>query len=143
MAAVIILIVLGTTIWVAFDASSIGAGKRSGTTGPAAWFLFCLLLWIVGFPVYLANRSKIKAAAALAGAAHPNDTNLTVVGPLPPPQPVWPPGPTAHGQQQLYWDGTGSGTASRADELTKLDALRQSGALSQEEFDAEKVKLLS
>jgi hypothetical protein len=33
--------------------------------------------------------------------------------------------------------------ASKADELTKLDALRQSGALTQEEFDAEKVKLLS
>jgi hypothetical protein len=29
-----------------------------------------------------------------------------------------------------------------ADELTKLDALRQSGVLSQEEFDAEKAKLL-
>ena len=32
---------------------------------------------------------------------------------------------------------------STADELIKLDALRQSGALSQEEFDAAKAKLLS
>ena len=31
---------------------------------------------------------------------------------------------------------------SKADELAKLDALRQSGVLSQEEFDAEKAKLL-
>jgi hypothetical protein len=32
---------------------------------------------------------------------------------------------------------------SKADELAKLDALRQSGVLSQEEFDAEKAKLLA
>src|ERR1039458_2856040 len=32
---------------------------------------------------------------------------------------------------------------SIADELAKLDALRQSGVLTQEEFDAEKAKLLA
>jgi hypothetical protein len=32
---------------------------------------------------------------------------------------------------------------TRIDDLLKLDALRQSGALTQEEFDAEKAKLLS
>jgi hypothetical protein len=31
---------------------------------------------------------------------------------------------------------------TRADELFKLDALRKSGVLTQEEFDAEKAKLL-
>ena len=143
MAAVIIIIVLGTSIWVAFDASSIGAGRRSGTTGPAAWFLFCLLLWIVGFPVYLANRSKIKAAAALAGAAHPDGATPTAVGPVPTsPPPAWPPDLTSQGQQ-LYSEGAISGAASKADELTKLDALRHSGALSEDEFAALKAKLLS
>jgi hypothetical protein len=142
MAAVVIIIVLGTSIWVAFDASSIGAGKRSGTTGPAAWFLFCLLLWIVGFPVYLANRSKIKAAAALAGAAHPVGATPTAVGPILTPPPAWPPDLTAQ-DQQLYSEGTTSGVASKTDELTKLDALRQSGALSPDEFAALKAKVLS
>jgi hypothetical protein len=37
----------------------------------------------------------------------------------------------------------GLGNATRIDDLVKLDALRQSGALTQEEFDAEKAKLLS
>ena len=142
MEAVIIIIVLGTSIWVAFDASSIGAGKRSGTTGPAAWFVFCLLLWIVGFPVYLASRSKIKTAAALADTTHPDSTNPTTVRPLPTSPPVWPPYPNVRGQQ-LYSEGITSGAASRADELVKLDALRQSGVLSDEEFAAEKAKLLS
>ena len=32
---------------------------------------------------------------------------------------------------------------SRADELVKLDALRQSGALTQEEFEREKARLLA
>jgi hypothetical protein len=36
----------------------------------------------------------------------------------------------------------GLGSASRIDDLVKLDALRQSGALTQEEFNAEKAKLL-
>ena len=36
----------------------------------------------------------------------------------------------------------GLGNATRIDYLVKLDALRQSGALTQEEFDAEKAKVL-
>jgi hypothetical protein len=34
------------------------------------------------------------------------------------------------------------GVLSKADELVKLDALRKSGVLSQEEFESEKAKLL-
>jgi hypothetical protein len=144
-AVVIFLVVICTSIWVAIDASSIGA--RSGLVkglagmGPAGWFFCCLLLWIVGFPLYLAKRSEIKSAAATsnvavssaASAGHmPN--NLTA-------GPEWYPNPTQG--QQAYWEGTASSVASKADELTKLDALRQSGVLSQEEFDAEKAKLLT
>jgi hypothetical protein len=40
------------------------------------------------------------------------------------------------------WYADGSGVNSKADELVKLDALRQSGVLSQAEFDAEKAKVL-
>jgi hypothetical protein len=105
--------------------------------------LFCLLLWIVGFPVYLANRSKIKAAAAMAGAARPDGAIPTVVRPIPTSPPtVWSPNPAAQGKQN-YSGSAISGTATKADELTKLDALRQSGALSQDEFAALKAKLLS
>lgn len=56
------IIVIGTSIWVAIDASSIGVkkGQISGVAdmGPVGWFFVCLLLWIVGFPFYLSKRGE-------------------------------------------------------------------------------------
>jgi len=61
-------ICLASSLWVWFDARAIGAerGLVSGIAdmGPLGWFLSSLLLWIVAFPLYLASRSKIKAAAS-------------------------------------------------------------------------------
>lgn len=60
----IMFIVLGSSIWVLFDAYAIGAkkGQLTGITnnGPWGWFFGCLLLWIVILPCYLANREDIK-----------------------------------------------------------------------------------
>jgi hypothetical protein len=140
--ALLYLVVIGTSIWVAVDASSIGA--RSGLVkgfagmGPAGWFFCCLLLWIVGFPLYLAKRSEIRAAAVASRVAAGSGSQL----PNNPIAPSRSPNSIVEGQQ-VYWEGTASSVASKADELTKLDALRQSGVLSQEEFDAEKAKLLA
>ncbi len=58
------LIVVGTSIWVLIDAKSIGVEKGQieglGNMGPWGWFFACLLLWIGGFPFYLAKRSEYK-----------------------------------------------------------------------------------
>jgi hypothetical protein len=147
MAAVVViwLVIIGTSIWVAIDASNIGAHKGLvkglGNMGPAGWFVCCLLIWIIGFPVYLAKRSEIKAAAAASNVSVPTPVNAgqvaqnSVASP-----PGWYP-PIAQSQQHIG-EVTGSGIISKADELVKLDALRQSGVLSQEEFNAEKAKLL-
>jgi hypothetical protein len=63
----VMLLVVGTSIWVLADASNIGARRGlvpgSCDYGPGGWFLICLLLWIVGFPAYLITRPKIVAAA--------------------------------------------------------------------------------
>lgn len=68
METVIILAVVGTSIWVFMDAKAIGIvpGQRSGflDMGPASWFLCCLLLWIVAFPAYLVIRGQHKAAGS-------------------------------------------------------------------------------
>jgi heme/copper-type cytochrome/quinol oxidase subunit 2 len=55
MALLILLLVLGTTVWVAVDAN-----KRdwSQGTSPTTWVIGMLLLWIVVFPVYLAKRGQ-------------------------------------------------------------------------------------
>jgi hypothetical protein len=57
-------IVIVSSIWVLIDARSIGVknGQIRGIAnmGPAAWFFVCLLLWIIGFPMYLAKRPEYK-----------------------------------------------------------------------------------
>lgn len=62
----IMLAVVGTSIWVLIDATSIKAQKGliKGVfdMGPGGWFISCLLLWVVAFPCYLSIRKDIIAA---------------------------------------------------------------------------------
>jgi hypothetical protein len=64
MDSIVLIIVLATSIWVLVDAKTIGVkkGQISGVAnmGPGGWFFVCLLLWIVGFPFYLAKRGEFK-----------------------------------------------------------------------------------
>ncbi len=64
MQVLISLVVLGTSIWVLCDAKSIGVkqGQMKGLTdmGVIGWFIACLLLWIIAFPLYLSKRSEYK-----------------------------------------------------------------------------------
>jgi hypothetical protein len=58
------IIVITTSVWVLIDAKTIGVKKGQiqgmGNLGPWGWFFACLLLWIIGFPFYLAKRSEFK-----------------------------------------------------------------------------------
>ena len=88
---VVLLVVLGTSIWVAIDSSTLGArkGVLGGgflDMGPVGGFFGCLLVWIVVFPCYLVARPKLVAVkqGRLAPNAFPG---------YPPPQPG--PQPTA------------------------------------------------
>jgi len=60
----VILVIIGTSFWVYFDAKTIGAqkGQLKGLLdmSPGQWFFLSLLLWIVGFPAWLAARGKYK-----------------------------------------------------------------------------------
>ena len=64
MDSIVLIIVLVTSIWVLVDAKTIGVKKGQITgvanMGPFGWFVVCLLLWIVGFPFYLAKRGEFK-----------------------------------------------------------------------------------
>lgn len=69
VAAVVVIgiVVFGTSVWVLIDANRLGM-KSAGNVrqerwnvlekDPAVWFLLCLLLWIVGYPMYLTARAK-------------------------------------------------------------------------------------
>ena len=50
MVGLVLLIVVGTSIWVLFD-----EGEASWK-----WFFGCLALWIVVFPLYLATRARSR-----------------------------------------------------------------------------------
>ena len=66
MAAVILLLVIVTTIWVGLDAGNLakrGTGMV-GNTSTVVWVFACLLLWIVGFPIYLIQRAKFLSQRA-------------------------------------------------------------------------------
>ena len=69
------VMVLGTAIWVAIDSSKIHLKRyKSGISyGPVALFFACVLLWIIGFPWYLAMRYKIKAGTAILKDEVPKD----------------------------------------------------------------------
>jgi hypothetical protein len=61
MIGLLLIVVAGSTIWVAFDS----AGRDFSTTkrwvlaqSPLGWVFGCLVLWIIFFPAYLAMRSR-------------------------------------------------------------------------------------
>lgn len=64
MADLLLIVVVVTSIWVLIDAKTIGVKKGQvrgmGNIGPWGWFFVCLLLWIIGFPFYLAKRPEFK-----------------------------------------------------------------------------------
>lgn len=113
------LIILGSAIWVLFDAKSIGVKKGlipgMGNTGPWGWFFVTLLLWIVGFPMYLYYRGKFKLA--VAGASNAVNTPISRSA-------------KAHQSSMAIED------------LEKLAALKEKGLITVGEFEAKKKQLL-
>jgi hypothetical protein len=65
-AQLLFLVIVGTTVWVGFDARELEMrqGRLSGGAvdmGTRAWVVCCLLLWVIAFPCYLVARSKYVA----------------------------------------------------------------------------------
>lgn len=58
MVAILVLIVLASSIWVRFDAQGRDFSECRTARGPNAWMFGCLILWIFFFPAYLAQRSR-------------------------------------------------------------------------------------
>ena len=69
MESLVFLIIVGTSLWVAYDAEKKGAksGRLGGgffDMGPIGWLFACLLLWIVAFPAYLVKREEIEKSSS-------------------------------------------------------------------------------
>jgi hypothetical protein len=66
-----LVVVIGTAIWVGLDASQRDWSNNKFAKSPAVWVLGCLLLWIVAFPVYLAQRSSVPLKTGEGARAVP------------------------------------------------------------------------
>jgi hypothetical protein len=64
---VVTLMVLATSLWVAFDSSKVQLSRyKSGISySPIVLFFACLLLWFAAFPWYLAVRERILSGNAV------------------------------------------------------------------------------
>jgi hypothetical protein len=113
----VLLVIIGSSIWVAVDASQLGArpgALRSPMLDmtPTIWFFCCLLVWIIAFPAYVAGaRPKLRAAKELR--------ERPLVAPI------------------------SGGKASLTEELERVHQLHLQGVLSAEEFESAKQRLLS
>jgi hypothetical protein len=74
LAMLVIGTVITTGLLVGIEASQLGIGadshkdkKGKKKTGPVGWAVFTMLLWIIGFPAYLAYRARYGANNMLVG----------------------------------------------------------------------------
>jgi hypothetical protein len=86
--------------------------------GKALWAIFIIVLPLLGVLIYLIARGGGMQERAVAQAA-------------------------AHEKAQRAYIQQAAGSSSTADELEKLAGLRNSGVLSEEEYQAQKAKLLA
>ena len=69
MTELVLLTVVGTTVWVAFDAGDRDWSANSFADRRWKWVLGCLLLWIVAFPAYLVHRGRVPMRRGSSPAA--------------------------------------------------------------------------
>lgn len=95
---------------------------RNDTSGwaKASWSLFVIILPLLGTLVYLIAEGKGMAEGDLAAMTAAEEA-----------------------QRQYIQNAAGGAGASSADELAKLGNLKTQGVISEEEFAAQKAKLLS
>ncbi len=79
------LVVLGTTIWMAYDShgNRVPNNKEpySLNNGAVAWFVSGILLWIVIFPYYLFRRSQVLRGRQQPAASSAHKTHKHPVAP--------------------------------------------------------------
>ena len=62
----VLICVIASSMWVLYDAdkNKVPMDRKkpyTASNGAAAWFIGCLLLWIIGFAWYLVSRSAVIA----------------------------------------------------------------------------------
>jgi hypothetical protein len=94
MELMVLLVVLGSAVWVRFDASGRDWSSDRFANSPAKWVIGCLLLWLVVFPAYLIKRGR-ALRKGVSGAA-PRTQFSPPVAFASPVASVAPPGPASY-----------------------------------------------
>ena len=67
MVELFFIAVVGTSIWVWVDSAKLRSCARDveglAATSPVMWFLCCILMWIIAFPLYLLTRPQLVQAS--------------------------------------------------------------------------------
>jgi Short C-terminal domain len=154
MFTLILLVVAGTSVWVAIDANNLGVqrgvlGGGALDMGPGGWFFSCLLLWLLCFPLYLSTRPRYLEILGTRRAPR------SPTYPHPPNPALWqghegriaPPSEDGSGVYTAYAQTNPLSPKLQNDSLvtqvSRLSELRQSGALTEDEFLAIKARLLT
>jgi hypothetical protein len=61
LAFLMFVVVIGTSVWVGFDAGNRDWSEDSFANKPWKWVLGSLLFWIIVFPIYLVKRGRVPA----------------------------------------------------------------------------------
>lgn len=64
MGGLVVLIIIGTTVWVGVDTSGRDFSQSKFARSTAQWVIGSLFLWIVAFPAYLALRGRAPRKTA-------------------------------------------------------------------------------
>ena len=67
MALLMLVTGLGTAIVAAMEASKVGmkSERKKGIYGPTAWFFIIMLMWLIGYLIYLFKRRHFGLANRL------------------------------------------------------------------------------
>jgi len=109
LTVVLIIVILGTAIWVDRDARKLVAAgatkKQLGGNSPLMWGIGTILVWIIVFPWYLSKRAKVQRDLGIIQTPRPAISLAPSASP-PGPLPVsgWYVDPT-NALQQRFWDG--------------------------------------
>jgi Protein of unknown function (DUF2510) len=85
---IMFMVVVGTSIWLGFDAANHDWSEDSFANKPWKWVVGALLLWIVVFPLYLVKRGRVPLKSDGANGVQGRETQQAVavnLSHLPPP----------------------------------------------------------